>query len=72
MPQDSVNPDRTLSNAPLVLSLRDGMVWASWSDDREPVLLGEHDSVLVELQTFILQAEVATRLLRAAGKTLDS
>jgi len=72
MQHDSVKSDEALSNARLVLSLRDGMVWASWSNDRDPVLLGEQESVLVELQTFILQAEVPARLLRAADKPLDS
>lgn len=63
-----VTTDQTLSSADLVLSLRDGLVWASWSDGRSPVPLGEHASVLLEMQTFILQSEVAARLVRAARK----
>jgi hypothetical protein len=48
----------------LVLSLRDGQVWASWLDGRPAVRLGEHDAVIDEMRTFILQSEVAERLIR--------
>jgi len=48
----------------LVLSLRDGQVWASWRDGRPATRLGEHHAVLEQMRTFILQAEVAERLIR--------
>jgi hypothetical protein len=70
--QEDVIPDQNLSGAGLVLSLRDGAVWASWADDRAPVRLGEHDAVLLEMRTFILQSEVAERLIRTARKPRDS
>jgi hypothetical protein len=49
--------------ADLVLSLRGGQVWASWRDGRPAIRLGEHDAVLDEMRTFILQSEVAERLI---------
>ena len=53
--------------ADLVLSLRDGQVWASWRDGRRAVRLGEHHAVLEEMRTFILQSEVAERLIRGTA-----
>ena len=52
----------------LVLSLRDGQVWASWRDGRPPTRLGEHQAVLEQLRTFLLQAEVAERLIRGTAR----
>jgi len=47
-------------------------VWASWRDGRAPVALGEHDAVLAEMRTFMLQSEAAERLLRRATKPAGS
>ena len=56
----------------LVLSLRDGQVWASWLDGRPAVRLGEHDAVIDEMRTFILQSEVAERLVRGTANHAGS
>ena len=47
-------------------------MWASWPDGRAPVALGEHDAVLAEMRTFMLQSEAAERLLRRATKPAGS
>ena len=51
----------------VILSLRDGMVWVSWPDDRTPVRLGEHDSVVELMANFIRQSKVAETLLRRSA-----
>jgi hypothetical protein len=63
-----VTPHQGPLGGDLVLSLRDGQVWASWRDGRSPVRLGEHHAVLEEMRTFILQSEVAERLIRGTAR----
>jgi hypothetical protein len=50
----------------IVLSLRDDLVWASWPDDRAPVVLGDHGAVLAVMRDFIRQSEIGERLVSKA------
>jgi hypothetical protein len=58
--------DSGCADGEIVLSLRDGEVWASWPDARPPVQLGQHDSVVHMMRNFIRQSEVAEKLSRYA------
>jgi hypothetical protein len=53
----------------VILSLRDDQVWASWLDDRAPVMLGDHAVVLAVMRDFIRQSELGERLVNRASKS---
>ena len=52
-----------LKDISIVLSLRDNQVWASWLDDRAPVMLGDHQAALTVMRDFIRQSEFGERLV---------
>ena len=59
----SIVQSQDLEDIGIVLSLRDDLVWASWRDDRAPVVLGDHRAVLSAMHDFIRQSEIGERLV---------
>ena len=50
----------------VILSLEDGIVWASWSGTHAKVELGRCDNVIEMMSDFVKQCEVAERLFGEA------
>ena len=50
-------PDREL-----ILSSRDGFVWASWPDTEATLRLGSHDNVVAIMQDFLAQVALGATL----------
>jgi hypothetical protein len=63
----SIAYSQDLKDIGIVLSLRDNQVWASWLDDRAPVMLGDHEATLAVMRDFIRQSELGERLVNRAA-----
>jgi len=64
--------NETFDDIGLILSVRDGHVWATWPDDRAAVCLGDQDKVLATMRVFINATEIREGLERndrTGGKT---
>jgi hypothetical protein len=64
----SITYSQNLQDIGIVLSLRENQVWASWLDDRAPVMLGDHEATLAVMRDFIRQSELGERLMNKAPK----
>ena len=51
----------------VILSVKDDKVWASWIDDRAPVMLGEHRAVLRAMSDLIQQSAIGERLVNRSA-----
>ena len=51
----------------VISSLKDGQVWASWTDDRKSVRRGPVAEVSAMMRDFLQQVELGERLSRQAG-----
>lgn len=47
----------------VIFNPKDGCVWASWSDGRPPVNLGDHEFVAEMMSDYVKQSDLAVRLL---------
>ena len=57
LPPETGEPEREL-----ILSSRDGYVWASWPDTAATVRLGRQESVAVIMDDFLAQVALGSRL----------
>jgi hypothetical protein len=51
---------------PVIFSLRDGDVWINFTHNRAAIKVGKHDEIAAAMRDFLMQGQIANRLLREA------